>query len=428
MSREIISKPSGWLMYSGITMVGIAVFISFTVAALIQYPDTVLGTAMIVQKNAPVEVVARKGGIIDSIYASDGKIVSRADFIAVDDDLVKLFQISHIDSMLGLMTNVNQATDWSKISIDSISAEIPLGSEWNELIKQLRLFQDELKSDIFKHSTDQILKEIQQTKALSESLQKQINIYARELSFSRNEKDRNTRLYKQSVISVSDYEKAESVYLNQARQLEVMKSSLINNNVRITNLESSLLKLKSEHEEKLKSGVTEIGNLVLACKNLSSNWKKDHLYQSPIAGKFIWAEQFSSKPFVQGGQLLGTIIPRLSKKEIVAYSMIPSTALIDVQEGIDVQLVPQSYPLADYGYLPGKVIKVSELPAKSESKNNVQSFEYLVTISLGDSLISSTGQKISYKPKMMADIKIFTKHKSILSHILAPVRRLLNGR
>lgn len=239
MSREIISKPSGWLMYSGITMIGISLFISFTVAAVIQYPDTVEGVAMIVQKNAPVEVVARKGGIIDSIYATDGKIVSRADIIGVDDDVVKLFQISHIDSMLGLMTNVNQATDWSKISFDSISAEIPLGSEWNELIKRLRLFQDELKSDIFKHSTDQILKEIQQTKELSESLQKQINIYSRELSLSRNEKDRNTRLYKQSVISVSDYEKAESVYLNQARQLEVMKSSLINSNVRITNLESS---------------------------------------------------------------------------------------------------------------------------------------------------------------------------------------------
>ena len=109
----------------------------------------------------------------------------------------------------------------------------------------------------------------------------------------------------------------------------------------------------------------------------------------------------------------------------MAYAKIPSTSLIEVYKGVEVQLIPQSYPLLDYGYISGTVLQVSLLPVKEQTSSKAETVNYLVSISIDTSLVSSNGQKLDYKPNMLADIKIFTKNKSLLTKIFEPLLKIL---
>ncbi len=141
----------------------------------------------------------------------------------------------------------------------------------------------------------------------------------------------------------------------------------------------------------------------------------------------MWAQKFSSKQYLTAGSLLGTIVPDIHRTKIMAYAKIPSTDLVGVYNGVEVQLMPQIYPLLDYGFISGKVSQVSLLPLKVQKDSKAGSADYIITIVIDTSLISSTGQKMEYKPKMVANIKIFTKNRSILTKIFEPTIKLLNS-
>ena len=425
MSRDIISKPSGVLLNSGIAMIAISVLISFVVASVIKYPETVNCVGIIVKQNVPIEVYAKSSNVIDSIFAGDNDLVHQGSFLAVSENKVSYAEILKIQKVLEHIDKLVSDKEWILFTIDSTTSHIAFNDTWTGFMKAIALYKTDLSSKLFLSEVKQTTNEINKTLALNSSLQRQIAIYTKELALNKKERDRKQTLYKQGVISESENETQETNYLNQSRQLEVMKSSKISNEIGIEKLKAQLVQIIDTHKKKMADTRMEILNLSLSCRNQLAEWKNQNLYIAPVSGKFLWAQKFSSKQFLTAGSLFGTIVPFSRDAKIMAYAKIPSTSLIEVYKGVEVQLIPQSYPLLDYGYISGTVLQVSLLPVKEQTASKAETVNYLVSISIDTSLVSSNGQKLDYKPNMLADIKIFTKNKSLLTKIFEPLLKIL---
>jgi len=363
--------------------------------------------------------------VIDSMFANDNDGANKGSFLAVTENTINYLQSLKIQHVLDLVESLNKDEEWLLFSIDSATTHITFSDSWNQFIKAIRLYKTALSSAFFSSEINQTTNEINKTIDLNNSLQRQIQIYTKELNLNKKERDRNIILLRQGVLSDSDFEKQETNYLSQSRQLEIMKSSKIINEIGIEKLKALLAKTIDTYKKTLAEMRIEVLNLSQNCRNQLAEWKNINLYISPASGNFVWAQKFSSKQYLTAGSLLGTIVPDIHRTKIMAYAKIPSTDLVEVYKGVEVQLMPQIYPLLDYGFISGKVSQVSLLPLKVQKDSKAGSADYIITIVIDTSLISSTGQKMEYKPKMVANIKIFTKNRSILTKIFEPIIKLL---
>ena len=75
-SKDIISKPPGWLTRWGIIIVAATVALFLLMAWLIRYPDTVTGEIIITSPTPPAKLVALTSGKITKLFIKNNLIQS----------------------------------------------------------------------------------------------------------------------------------------------------------------------------------------------------------------------------------------------------------------------------------------------------------------------------------------------------------------
>lgn len=75
-------------------------------------------------------------------------------------------------------------------------------------------------------------------------------------------------------------------------------------------------------------------------------------------------------------------------------------------------------PAQEYGALDSKVEYIALLPQKEE---------YLLDLSLSDSLISTYGKKLVFRQEMSGQVKIITENRRVLNRVFGQLRDLLKN-
>ena len=117
---DLIGNPPGWILRSGITLIGFVVLVIITASAFISYPDKINGKGMLSSTLPPIQHFSKTDGIIDSIYVMTGQKVKTGDTIVYisnltnrnhllewEEFLKKFESISHIPSYLEIIFHEN---------------------------------------------------------------------------------------------------------------------------------------------------------------------------------------------------------------------------------------------------------------------------------------------------------------------------------
>ena len=137
---------------------------------------------------------------------------------------------------------------------------------------------------------------------------------------------------------------------------------------------------------------------------------------SPIEGVITTMSVRGPGEVLQQGQTVATIAP--SDVPLVIETLLADKDIAFIQKGLPAKLKFEAFPFQDYGVVEGTVIDISPDAINKDSVNY-----YKVTIAPSKTWMSSQEKGFVLRPGLSASAEIITERRTVLSLMLAPVRK-----
>ncbi|MCK6692506.1 MAG: HlyD family secretion protein, partial [Thermoanaerobaculia bacterium] len=257
-------------------------------------------------------------------------------------------------------------------------------------------------------------RQIAQLRLINGNLDKQKNIFADELSLITKTFQRQKRLYTDGIISEQEFEKSESDWLRQKRQLEAVEIGILQNQMQIRQIESQINDLRiTKSETQLERELLLIED-IKRMQSAVAEWKQSHLVTAPISGTVSFSTIRSEKQnFNPGDEILG-IVPANSNKDydnaIIGWANLDGINMGKIRPGNKALIELAAFPAQQFGLLEGKVDYISSLPNTDN--------QYQVRISLSKGLESSSGTSLPFHQEMMGYLRIISEDRRLIERLL----------
>ncbi len=277
--------------------------------------------------------------------------------------------------------------------------------KYNELVQTLR-------DGVVFQQINNLNQEIEKIRSLSISQNKEISIYSKELELAQKDLERNENLNRDGAISDVDLERVKTSFLQKERQYQGMNNTIIQNNIRIEQLELEKLKLQEQRSGTIKNYQFSIAEIMARIQASIQNWNKTYMIAAPINGKITFTKDISMQKNIEQGQTIGHIIPS-NHQEAYISAILPSANIGKVEKGQKAIIKFDAYPYKEYGVVTAKVSEISKIPELD--KEGIPQYE--VKISVQDTIVTDYQDTILYKPKMTVIVDIITEDKTIFGRI-----------
>lgn len=418
---DLIGIAPSWLLKSGISMIAVVFMTILFVASFIQYPDKIKGTGILTSATPPIELVATTNGYIEKVLATDGKKVRKNDRLFYIMNTTNPRDINILKNWITQFESVQKSQDYLSMTISSNLQLGALQTDYAGLILRFNELQKALGDSLPFIQIHTISEEVNKIHTLNNSQQREKKIFSEELLLEKSGYERNQSLLIDSVISKLELEQAKTKYLQKQRTFESMENTIIQNNIRIKQLEMEMLKIKGDHASQLKSTQFELNEIIARIKANISDWDKTYHLIAPIAGTLSIKSQFHQNAVVKENDVLGHVLPsEYQQKYFVCNIPIFNAGKLEVDQKAIIKL--DAFPYKEFGMINGEVKHISRIP---DLDNEGNSF-YQVKIPIADSTYTETGNYIPNRPGMTAQLEIITKEKTILERIFNQFLSLLN--
>jgi len=272
---DLIGNPPGWVLKSGTTMIAIVVLVILGTANFIKYPDIINCSGIVTTENPSIQQVLTRNSIIEEIYIDNLQKVEARTPIAYlqntakkDDVAVFMNFVDHLETCVSTIefTKLKMPMHLHLGTLNSLYAA--LGTKISEM--QLLLSQSSVYKQVFT-----IEKEIKSIQKLNHSLSREKELFKQELQIVTLDYDRHKSLLLDSIISTLEYEEVKKRHLQALRQEESMTSGIIQNEIRISQLQLQIAQLEEERSGKtlnVKASITELVNRI---SEEYTNWYRD---------------------------------------------------------------------------------------------------------------------------------------------------------
>ncbi len=418
--NDLIGRPPSWLLRSGISMITLVTIIVLFMTYLIKYPDKIQGTGSLTSSSPPIELISQAQGYIGHLFVSEGDEVAESD---------RLFYIRNTTNPLQIELLTSWIDQYEAITdpIYYLSLEMPrdlqLGSIQNDyasLYLKFNELRQTLKYSMPFQQIDNLSEEIKKIAHLNQSQRREKNIYKDELALEEADFRRYESLQKGGVISQQEKEQANTRFLQKQRQYESMENAIIQNNIRIEQLELEKLKIEGERTNLVNSYQFTINEIIARIRSNIEQWTQTYTITAPISGRVSLINRYHENASVKQGELLGYVLPTKSSRNFF-ISQVPIHNIGKVKMGQKVLIKLDAYPHKEHGMIRSTVTSISSLPQQSQEGI----YYYEVKVDVPDDLITDTGHQIPYKPNMTAQIEIITEDRTILGRIFNQVISLI---
>ena len=415
---QILGNPPGWILRWGLTLVFIAVMIFGLIAWLIKYPDIIPAPISILTENPSIPVIARSSGKINQLFVTNNQSIAENEILAILDNPAVLEDIESLELFLNKVDNITSVKKYARLkplkglnlgniqpSYAALSQKI---NDYRYFLKQRGLFKKI-------HSLEA---QIDHTIALTHNLKKQKNKLEQELNIAEKDVIRNRKLNDTGTIPDSDLEKIETQYLQHQRQLDVMESQIVRNDITIEQLTSQITDLSQNRKDGVSDRELTIKQDIQSIKSEIEVWRQTYLIIAPIAGKVSFSKIWSEKQFVTGNEEVLTIVPPEGVGKIVGKAQLPIANSGKVKQGQIVNISFDGFPYQEYGVLKYTVGEIALIP-KEDS--------YLLEIELPDSMVTTYGKSIPFRQEMQGTANIITEDRRILGRVFDRVYNLVKN-
>lgn len=417
-ANEMLERPPSWLMRWGIIAVTGVFALLFGIAAMIRYPDTIEGSALVTTSPMPIRLKAMNTGRIVQLFLPDNTVVGKGQPIA---EIENNTGYEHINKLAGMTDSVDiylQQGNMAGLHNMLVNPEHALGEAqplYNTLLQHISACLLQHGAHIYTRRTGNLQQQIQHYRSVALISGSEMKLIDEELKQADERFAAIETLYRDKVISRMEYYEEAAKMRQRKLALEAQRKNRIQNNITLNEQSKQLLDAqydKAEKERALYLAIEEAGRNL---QNYIQSWTRQYLIRTPYHGRLHYLRPYQQNEAVTAGEELFALTP--AQYHYAAFVSLPANGLGKVQPGQEVHLQLHKYPYQEFGYLRGSVTGISELPMGTPKTE--QEITYRVTVALPDSLLTSYQKTIPFTPEMTATARIITADRSLLQRLIA---------
>jgi multidrug resistance efflux pump len=400
---EILSTLPGRFIRWGTTVIASLFLLMIVSTWFIKYPDIIRSTVTLTTSQSPVTLVSRNAGEI-ILPDPNIELVKKNDIIAYIHSDAEFEDVLRIEKEVGGIAF--QPGSSCKLGM--------LQSFYTSFLRarsEYRIFQE---NQVYHKQVQQLTGQINSYLEMDNVMKAQRDLMTQELALAHRKFERDSLLFAASVISQLSYNDAQSAYLKSKQDFQTMQKSIIENNVRINQIQREIALLEGEYAEKSKGLLLALENVKNELLAEISKWKNDYLFITPIDGTLVHLKFLENHSHINANENVFTIIS--SSKHLYAQGELPVKGSGKVNVGQRAIIKVDDFPYEEYGMLEGKITKLSLVPAG----NN-----YLIKIEMENGLTTTYHKDLPFKQQFTGEAEIITDNLSLLERIFFSFRSLL---
>lgn len=412
--RDILGRPPGWLVRSGIGIITAAVVVILIGCRFIKYPEILQATITINAHNLPAQVKARSSGRIDTVFVEDGMHVDEGSPLALIENAANYGDVVLLKKQLATT---------KRDSVWPIDQDLRLGSIQESYLSFVQAANDYLFFLEKDYASVLIASKKEQIKVMEENLRNQkerLRISNEQLAIAYDRFRIDSTLYMEKAIAKVTFQESKKTYMQQQMshqsllsEAENLKLSLLQTKQTVTELEQGQAEQKHGYYMRLCVARDQMEAQI-------TQWEKNYLLVSPTNGVVAITKYWQKNQNITAGETMMTVVPD-GASAYFGKLYLSQRGAGKVKEGQKVDIKLDDYPYMEFGFIQVTLSSISMLPYNDETKGNV----YVLEVSLPDSLVTQYGTYIPYRPEMTGVAEVITDDLSVLDRLLNPIRTVL---
>lgn len=417
--QNILGNPPGWILKWGITLILISMAALLGVSYFIKYPDKIEVRVKITTENPPVRIISKMSGKITDLKVVDKQDVEAGAILGIMENTASFEDVQILEKQLADFDVEKHSLYRLKIQN---SLELgTLQAAYSSLLTKMDDLNYHKKQDITAEKTIRLEEQIKQIGLLTNSLDRQKETLEQEGELLRQNYMRYQKLFKEGGASKVELEQKESAWLQHKRQVEVVESNVINNNIQVEQLETQILEIGKNTKDGFSSKELSIIDDLKKLKEGVQSWKQNYLIISPITGKVSMPFPVNINQHINAQEEILVIIPKEERNDIKVEGILPMANSGKIKNDLKAHIRIDGFPQQEFGTLSSVIDNISLVPQRNEQGN-----AYLLELSLTDSLNTNYGEEIPFRQEMEGTASIFTNEKRVLERVFEQLLSLVN--
>lgn len=424
--QDMLGKMPSWIVRWGISLVAGLLLLILAGMWWIRYPDVISASVVLTTASPPVPVVARNSGELQ-FFVSPNQSVATGDRLAIlrnpanTDDVYTL--MDQLPALEALMEDGQQ-------EIPPLNPNPSLGSiqpYYSSFIQRMQDYRNFLGQDLSRSRLAMLQQQAQLQQRAEADLSRQRTIMQREVDLAQRKLNTQKQLFQVGAISRLEYEDSQAVFWQAKRNLEALDAQKSTFQTAIASYRQQALDLQQQTNLQRQQYLTNLRDAFRLLKNSVREWDLNFHLRAPAAGTVQFFRYTGNAQFARAGDEVLTILPPQTEATTpIGRAYLPALNAGKVKSGQYVRIVLDSYPLAEFGYITGKVHRIGETTGQlvPASANQPPQQVYLMEVQIPQTLHTTLGKTIPFKPEMTGTAEVVTDERRLLERLLDPLRPL----
>ena len=366
-------------------------------------------------------VQAPDGGIITEIFVKEGDIVYNNQLLAVINSTAAEGSLDEIkakkNSLLAKLIRLDAELENTSKSL--LKGRLD-GFAQNIQESQLALFlanRSNLRSLLFaiESERDQLEKSLA-------TIKEELSGAKELLSLVNEENEELSPLISAGALGASEKFRLKRERAQLTSEIQVLEAKVLQTEAGYIQLEAEIEALQSGYErnifEERATYINELSEIDTRIPLLEQKLKQTEI-RSPSDGIINSLPVSEEETVIKTGEIIAEIVPSTDNLIVEAFIDPKDIAKIEVSQEARISLT--AYDAAKYGYLTGRLLKVSADAVYREEK---QSYMYAIEVELINNLADSKGSTVPLNPGMIAQVDIIRGQQTVLEYFWQPIAKL----
>tara|TARA_B100001175_G_C19472094_1_gene622328 strand:+ start:251 stop:1513 length:1263 start_codon:yes stop_codon:yes gene_type:complete len=404
----------------------IALLLSLIVAGYFWAKQTQLdlitrGEGRLIAEGQNKLVQAPDGGIVTKILVKEGDVITNNQLLAVINSTAAEGSLEEIKAKKNSLMAKLVRLDAELKNADKYQLEKSLESfEENVRESQLALFlanRSNLRSLRFSIESERD----QLEKSLA-TIKEQLSGAEELLGLVNEENKELSPLIAAGALGASEKFRLKRENAQLTSEIQVLEAKILETEAGYFKLEAELEALQSGYEQEVfeerANYINELSEVNTRIPLLEQKLKQTEI-RSPSDGIINSLPVSEEETVIKTGEIIAEIVP--SMDDLIVEAFIDPKDIAKIEIGQEARVSLTAYDAAKYGYLTGRLLKVSADAVYREEK---QSYMYAIEVELIDNLIDSTGDTVPLNPGMIAQVDIIRGQQTVLEYFWQPIAKL----
>lgn len=391
------------------------IFVVFFILSFIfRYPDTVNAPVTITSTNPPIHLIARQSGRVQDLFVVNNQLIKKNTPVAIIENSANTQDVNSLNDKIDFCLSVGPQK-WDSIFHDFHPQLGDINQSYSSFKDALHSYATFISINYYPQKIDVTEKQIVTMTEYRKITNKQLRLKKEELVLKKAEFSRDSLLHIGGLLSVSNYEASKILYIQSQNNSVAMEGTLKNIDSQINTLHETILDLRLQEDEKMNNLNANLMEAFESLKNAIEAWKINYLLMTPIDGKVVFTNIWSSNQNLKSGDIAFTVISD-KKNELIGKALLPSMRAGKVKVGQRVKIKLNNYPDMEFGSIPGIIHNISEIPVNDN---------YTIEIKFPDGLQTTYNKKLPSDLELSGDAIIVTEELRLIERLFLPIKNFV---